>query len=356
MLQLAGQQGLDNLTFVVNCNLQRLDGPVRGNGKIIQELEAQFRGAGWNVIKVIWGREWDALLNADKDRALVNLMNTTPDGDFQTYRAENGAFIREHFFGRDPRTKQLVEKMTDDEIWALKRGGHDYRKIYAAYKAAREHTGQPTVILAHTIKGYGLGSGFAGRNATHQMKKLKSRRPQDAARLAAHPDHGRADRREPVRPAVLPPGHRRRGHPVHARAPPPARRLRARAPHDAQAADAAGRQGLRAAWPRARGTRRSPRRWRSCACSRTWCGTRSSATAWCRSSPTRPARSAWTRSSRAPRSSTRTARTTWPWTASSCSPTRSPSPARSCTRASTRPVPRRRSRPSARRTRRTASR
>jgi pyruvate dehydrogenase E1 component len=173
MLQLAGQQGLDNLTFVVNCNLQRLDGPVRGNGKIIQELEAQFRGAGWNVIKVVWGREWDALLQADKDRSLVNLMNTTPDGDFQTYRAEDGAFIRENFFGRDPRTKALVEKMTDDEIWALKRGGHDYRKIYAAYKAAREHTGQPTVILAHTIKGYGLGSGFAGRNATHQMKKLK---------------------------------------------------------------------------------------------------------------------------------------------------------------------------------------
>jgi len=174
MLQLAAQQNLDNLTFVVNCNLQRLDGPVRGNGKIIQELEAQFRGAGWNVIKVIWGREWDVLLNADKDRALVNLMNTTPDGDFQTYRAEDGAFIREHFFGRDPRTKQLVENLSDDEIWALKRGGHDYRKIYAAYKAAREHTGQPTVILAHTIKGYGLGSGFAGRNATHQMKKLKA--------------------------------------------------------------------------------------------------------------------------------------------------------------------------------------
>jgi pyruvate dehydrogenase E1 component len=173
MLQHAAQQGLDNLTFVVNCNLQRLDGPVRGNGKIIQELEAQFRGAGWNVIKVVWGREWDALLNADKDRALVHLMNQTPDGDYQTYRAENGAFIRENFFGRDPRTKQLVEKMTDDEIWALKRGGHDYRKIYAAYKAAREHTGQPTVILAHTVKGYGLGSGFAGRNSTHQMKKLK---------------------------------------------------------------------------------------------------------------------------------------------------------------------------------------
>ncbi|SNS47718.1 pyruvate dehydrogenase E1 component [Micrococcales bacterium KH10] len=173
-LQHAAQQGLDNLNFVVNCNLQRLDGPVRGNGKIIQELEAQFRGAGWNVIKVIWGREWDVLLNADKDRALVNLMNVTPDGDFQTYRAENGAFIREHFFGRDPRTKQLVANMTDDEIWALKRGGHDYRKIYAAYKAASEHTGQPTVILAHTIKGYALGPSFAGRNATHQMKKLQT--------------------------------------------------------------------------------------------------------------------------------------------------------------------------------------
>ncbi len=173
LIHLAAQQNLDNLTFVVNCNLQRLDGPVRGNGKIIQELEAEFRGAGWNVIKVVWGREWDTLLNADKDRALVHLMNTTPDGDYQTYRAENGAFIREHFFGRDPRTKKLVENMTDDEIWALKRGGHDYRKIFAAYKSAREHTGQPTVILAHTIKGYGLGSGFAGRNATHQMKKLK---------------------------------------------------------------------------------------------------------------------------------------------------------------------------------------
>jgi pyruvate dehydrogenase E1 component len=173
MLQLAAQQGLDNLTFVVNANLQRLDGPVRGNGKIIQELEAFFRGAGWNVIKVIWGRGWDVLLNADKDRALVNLMNETPDGDFQTFKANDGAYVREHFFGRDPRTKALVDKMTDDEIWALKRGGHDYRKMYAAYAAAAEHTGQPTVILAHTIKGYGLGESFAGRNATHQMKKLK---------------------------------------------------------------------------------------------------------------------------------------------------------------------------------------
>ena len=173
-LQHAAFEELDNLTFVVNCNLQRLDGPVRGNGKIIQELEAFFRGAGWNVIKVIWGRRWDPLLAADRDGALVNLMNATPDGDYQTYRAESGAYIRENFFGRDPRTRKLVEQWSDDEIWALRRGGHDYHKVYAAYKMAVEHTGQPTVILAKTIKGWTLGSTFAGRNATHQMKKLKS--------------------------------------------------------------------------------------------------------------------------------------------------------------------------------------
>jgi pyruvate dehydrogenase E1 component len=169
---LAAREELDNLTFVVNCNLQRLDGPVRGNGKIIQELEAFFRGAGWNVIKVVWGREWDPLLAADTDGALVNLMNVTPDGDYQTYKAESGAYVREHFFGRDPRTRKMVEHMSDDEIWGLKRGGHDYRKLYAAYKAATEHAGQPTVILAKTIKGWTLGSHFEGRNATHQMKKL----------------------------------------------------------------------------------------------------------------------------------------------------------------------------------------
>nr|KOY49458.1 pyruvate dehydrogenase [Gordonia sp. NB41Y] len=168
----AATEGLDNLTFVVNCNLQRLDGPVRGNGKIIQELESFFRGAGWNVIKVIWGREWDSLLHADRDGALVNLMNSTPDGDYQTYKANDGAFVREHFFNRDPRTKELVKNMTDAEIWNLKRGGHDYRKIHAAYAAAKDHKGQPTVILAHTIKGYTLGKHFEGRNATHQMKKL----------------------------------------------------------------------------------------------------------------------------------------------------------------------------------------
>ncbi|MYR05122.1 pyruvate dehydrogenase (acetyl-transferring), homodimeric type [Gordonia sp. SID5947] len=168
----AATEGLDNLTFVINCNLQRLDGPVRGNGKIIQELESFFRGAGWNVIKVVWGREWDSLLHADKDGALVNLMNTTNDGDYQTYKANDGAFVREHFFNRDPRTKDLVKDLSDAEIWNLKRGGHDYRKIHAAYAAAMAHKGQPTVILAKTIKGYTLGKHFEGRNATHQMKKL----------------------------------------------------------------------------------------------------------------------------------------------------------------------------------------
>ncbi len=170
-LQLAAYEELDNLTFVVNCNLQRLDGPVRGNGKIIQELEAYFRGAGWNVIKVIWGRKWDKLFAMDADGALVNLMNTTPDGSFQTYRAEGGGFIKEHFFGLDPRTAKMVESWSDAEVWSLRRGGHDYRKVYAAYTAAVNHAGQPTVILAKTVKGYSLES-FEGRNATHQMKKL----------------------------------------------------------------------------------------------------------------------------------------------------------------------------------------
>ncbi len=171
-LSLAAREGLDNLTFVINCNLQRLDGPVRGNGKIMQELESIFGGAGWNVIKVVWGREWDELLANDREGALVDLMNKTPDGDFQTFKTEDGAYVREHFFGRDPRTAALVKDWSDEKIWALRRGGHDYRKMYAAYKAATEHKGRPTVILAKTIKGWTLGSTFEGRNSTHQMKKM----------------------------------------------------------------------------------------------------------------------------------------------------------------------------------------
>ncbi|WP_349260040.1 pyruvate dehydrogenase (acetyl-transferring), homodimeric type [Actinocrinis sp.] len=171
-LSIAAREELDNLTFVINCNLQRLDGPVRGNGKIIQELESTFRGAGWNVIKVIWGRDWDPLLAQDVDGVLVNKMNTTPDGQFQTYSVETGAYIRENFFGGDARLRKMVAGMSDDDLRKLSRGGHDYRKVYAAFKAAREHVGQPTVILAHTIKGWTLGKDFEGRNATHQMKKL----------------------------------------------------------------------------------------------------------------------------------------------------------------------------------------
>jgi pyruvate dehydrogenase E1 component len=167
----ASREELDNLTFVINCNLQRLDGPVRGNGKIIQELEAYFRGAGWNVLKVVWGRDWDPLLARDSDGVLVNQMNATPDGQYQTYTVESGAYIRDRFFGGDPRLRKMVEDLSDEDLRKLSRGGHDYRKVYAAFEAARAHTGQPTVILAKTVKGWTLES-FEGRNATHQMKKL----------------------------------------------------------------------------------------------------------------------------------------------------------------------------------------
>jgi len=169
---LATRENLDNLTFVVNCNLQRLDGPVRGNGKIIQELESIFRGAGWNVLKVVWGREWDPLLAQDREGALVDLMNKTLDGDFQTFKAESGKFVRDNFFARDPRTAAMVADWSDDRVWGLRRGGHDYRKLFAAYTAAMNSNGRPTVILAKTVKGWTLGSHFEGRNSTHQMKKM----------------------------------------------------------------------------------------------------------------------------------------------------------------------------------------
>ena len=171
-LSLATREQLDNLIFVVNCNLQRLDGPVRGNGKVIQELEGIFRGAGWNVIKVIWGREWDELLARDVDGVLVDKMNSVTDGEFQKYATETGAYIREHFFGPDPRLRRMVAHLSDDQLRHLRRGGHDYRKLHSAYKLALEQRGAPTVILAHTIKGWTLGSLFEARNATHQIKKI----------------------------------------------------------------------------------------------------------------------------------------------------------------------------------------
>ena len=171
-LALAAREKLDNLIFIVNCNLQRLDGPVRGNGKIIQELEGSFRGAGWNVLKVIWGRRWDALLEKDTSGMLARVMGEALDGDYQTFKSRDGAYVREHFFGRYPETRKLVENMTDEDIWALNRGGHDPYKVYAAYKAAATHVGQPTVILAKTIKGYGMGSAGEGMNVAHQQKKM----------------------------------------------------------------------------------------------------------------------------------------------------------------------------------------
>jgi pyruvate dehydrogenase E1 component len=171
-LGMAGREHLDNLTFVVNCNLQRLDGPVRGNGKVIQEFEALFRGAGWNVIKVVWGRAWDRLLAKDVDGVLLKKMNSTVDGDFQKYATESGAYIREHFFGPDPRLRAMVADLSDQALQSLPRGGHDYQKIYAAYRAATEYVGAPTVVLAKTIKGWTLGPEIEARNATHQIKKM----------------------------------------------------------------------------------------------------------------------------------------------------------------------------------------
>ncbi len=171
-ITLAGREKLDNLNFVINCNLQRLDGPVRGNGKIIQELEAIFRGAGWNVIKVIWGSEWDQLLAKDKKGLLLKRMEEVVDGEYQNYKSKDGAFVREHFFGKYPELLEMVSDMTDEDIWHLSRGGHDPRKVYAAYKRAVDHKGQPTVILAKTIKGYGMGHAGEAQNTTHSQKSL----------------------------------------------------------------------------------------------------------------------------------------------------------------------------------------
>ncbi|MGH8660460.1 MAG: pyruvate dehydrogenase (acetyl-transferring), homodimeric type, partial [Burkholderiales bacterium] len=171
-ISLAGRERLDNLIFVVNCNLQRLDGPVRGNGKIIQELEAAFRGAGWNVIKVVWGSYWDPLFMRDKTGILLRRMEECVDGEYQTFKSQDGAFVRKHFFGKYPELLEMVSHMTDDDIWRLNRGGHDPHKIYAAYSAAVKHVGQPTVILAKTVKGYGMGEAGEGQNITHQQKKM----------------------------------------------------------------------------------------------------------------------------------------------------------------------------------------
>ena len=355
---LAAREELDNLTFVINCNLQQLDGPVRGDGKIIQELESYFRGAGWNVIKVVWGREWDALLAQDVDGALVNQMNKTPDGQFQTYSVESGAYIREHFFGSDARLRKMVENMSDREIELLPRGGHDYRKVYAAFDAATKHVGQPTVILAHTIKGWTIEA-LEGKNATHQMKKLnattlKAFRDRlelpisdqeidehyefDGSAPFYHPGEGSAELEYLRDRRAL------------------ARRRRADAAGRPAAAHAARRRDVRRAQGRVgqaedrdhdgvRPTAQGPDE-----------GRRDRAADRADRARTSTARSAWTRCSARPRSTTRPASSTSRSTASCCWRGRSRRRARCSTRASPRPAASRPRRPPGRRTPRTASR
>jgi pyruvate dehydrogenase E1 component len=280
----AARENLDNLIFVVNCNLQRLDGPVRGNGKIIQELEREFRGAGWNVLKVIWGSGWDRLLEKDHTGRLVQLMNECVDGDYQTFKANDGAYVREHFFGRYPETAALVADWTDEEIWALKRGGHDARKVYAAYKAASEHTGQPTVVLAKTIKGYGMGTSGEAQNIAHQQKHIEVKAMRAFRDRFAIPI---SDADLPKIPFFRPPQDSLEGAYLAERVKTlgyvPQRRAKS----------AALAVPDLAACSKARAIAKTRRRWRSCASSRRWCATRASARASCRSSPTSRARSVW---------------------------------------------------------------
>ena len=288
-ISLAAREHLDNLVFVVNCNLQRLDGPVRGNGKIIQELETNFRGAGWNVIKVIWGSRWDPLLAADTDGALVRRMDAALDGDYQTYKSRNGAYVREHFFGASPALRELVADLSDEQVWALNRGGHDARKVFAAYRAAAEHRGQPTVILAKTIKGYGLGEAGEGQNITHQQKKMTERRcwPSATASSCRSPTSRRARATCICRRPTSPRAH------IPARAPRGAGRRAARPPPPRGAPACCRRcRASRRSWT-ARASARSRRRWRSCGSCRRSCATRRSASGSCRSCPMSRARSGW---------------------------------------------------------------
>ena len=248
---MAGREKLDNLIFVINCNLQRLDGPVRGNGKIIQELEAEFRGAGWNVIKLIWGTHWDTLLQRDKKGILKRRMMECVDGEYQTFKAKNGAYVREHFFNT-PELKELVADWTDDEIWQLNRGGHDIFKIFSAYQAAITHKGAPTLILAKTIKGFGMGQAGEAMNISHQQKKL------DHEQIARFRDRFRLpvpDDKLDELPYLKFAG-RLRGIQVHAPAPHGPRRLPAAAPAQGRAAEDSGAQYL---CRPAQGLRRRPR-------------------------------------------------------------------------------------------------
>ena len=236
------REGLDNLIFVINCNLQRLDGPVRGNGKIIQELEAAFLGAGWNVIKVLWGSRWDPLLAKDHNGLLRRVMEECVDGEYQNFKAKGGAYTREHFFGKYPELKAMVANMSDEEIWRLNRGGHDPRKVYAAYAAASSHKGQPTVILAKTVKGFGLGKGGEGQMVAHQQKKLSER---GSARVPRPVQYSR-QRRGYCASALQEAGREHRRGSLPARAPHFPGRLVARQAQGGTAARRAAARGIRA--------------------------------------------------------------------------------------------------------------
>ena len=345
-ISLAGREGLDNLIWVVNCNLQRLDGPVRGNGKIIQELEARVPRRGLERHQGDLGLGVGRAARATTSTACCSTkMNETVDGEFQRYTVEDGAYIREHFFGPDPRLRKMVEHLSDDELRWLPRGGHDYRKLYAAYKAATEQRGAPTVILAKTIKGWTLGTEVEGRNATHQIKKMTNeqlRVLRDAAPPRGGDPRGGAGRRR--RAAVLPAGRRLARCTTYLmdRRRALGGSLPKRVVRTTAAAHAARRTRCSTSSAAARARRRRPPPPPSPACCAPSPATRASARGWCRSSPTRPAPSAWTRCSRSSASTPPRARSTSRSTTSCCSPTRSRSTASSSRRASPRPAPWRR--------------
>ena len=260
------REKLDNLVFVINCNLQRLDGPVRGNGKIIQELEAAFLGAGWNVIKVIWGSRWDPLLARDTKGLLRRVMEECVDGEYQNFKAKGGAYTRENFFGKYPELKEMVANMSDDDIWRLNRGGHDYKKVWNAYNAAVNHKGQPTVILAKTVKGFLMGRWGESQNITHQQKKLDDEALKEFRNRIFIADLRRGDRQRAVQEA----GRGQRGDEVPARAAQAARRLPAAASRQRAAARRCRRWKRSTRCCRAPAIARSPPRWRSCASCRRW--------------------------------------------------------------------------------------
>lgn len=332
---LAAREGLDNLVFVINCNLQRLDGPVRGNGKIIQELEGEFRGSGWNVIKLIWGSGWDQLIARDKEGALRKIMMETNDGDYQSFKANDGAYVRKHFFGRDPRTLEMVAKMSDDDIWQLRRGGHDSQKVYAAFDAAVKHKGQPTVLLIKTVKGFGMGKIGEGKNNVHQTKKLSDEDimafrdrfniPIPDSQIADLPFYKPADDTPEMKYL-----HERR------------KALGGYLPHRRTKADESftvpSLETFKSVMEPTPKAVRSRRRRPTFASSRSSCATRRSVRAWCPSWWTKPAPSAWKGCSARSASTTPQASSTPRSIKTRSCTTRKTRPARSCRKASTRPA------------------